>query len=573
MNFAGRLVGGTIAVMAVAIVVLVAGAEIALRRELERDIRATLEREATLIRDGLPSDSARWQETVERLGQETGLRVTLIRRDGSVIAESEEPRETIPRLENHRDRPEVGRALMGQVGTDRRVSRTVNRPLLYVAVPGGPGVVRVATQLGGADQIVRHAQRSFLGASLLALVIGVLLALVAGRSIARPLTAITTAARSIAQGAAPRFPHSGIPDIDGLVRALREMHDQLGQRFRELRRERAETAALVEAMVEGVIATDPRGRIVTANIAARRLLGYEPEEPLPSVDQLFRVKAAREVVDAVLRGTTVLERELELDGQRVLLSARPLPQSGLLLVLHDVTELRRLETVRRDFVANVSHELKTPLTSISGYAETLANDSLDVETSRRFLGVIMTNAHRMQRLVDDLLDLSRIESGGWQPAPESLITAQVARDSWSLLAGRAGARQVQFETVISTGADRVYADLDALRQVLSNLFDNALRYTPAGGRITLIADRENGGVILRVRDTGTGIPSEHLPRIFERFYRADPGRSREEGGTGLGLSIVKHMVEAHDGRVSATSEVGKGTEITCWFPDPGETRS
>jgi signal transduction histidine kinase len=431
----------------------------------------------------------------------------------------------------------------------------------------------VAAPLVGADQIVRHAQRSFIGASLVALLIGALLALIAGRSIARPLTAITAAARSIAQGATPRFPHSGIPDIDGLVRALREMHGQLDQRFDELRRERAESAALVEAMVEGVIASDSRGGIVTANAAARRLLGYEPDATLPGIEQLFRAKPAREVVDLVLSGATVLERELELDGQSILLSARPLPQGGILLVLHDVTELRRLETVRRDFVANVSHELKTPLTSISGYAETLVNDAPDTETARRFLGVIHANARRMQRLVDDLLDLSRIESGRWQPAPESLDTAQVARDSWSLLAGRAAIRHVEFHAVVEPGAERVYADLDALRQVLSNLFDNALRYTPAGGRITLLAGRENGGVVLRVRDTGSGITGEHLPRIFERFYRADPGRSREEGGTGLGLSIVKHLVEAHDGRVSATSEVGKGTEIDCWFPDSSETQS
>jgi two-component system phosphate regulon sensor histidine kinase PhoR len=573
MNFAGRLVGGTIAVIVVAIVVLIAGAEIALRRDLEQDIRVTLEREARLVSDRVTADSADWQDLVERVARETGLRVTLIARDGRVVAESDESRETIPRIENHRTRPEVAAALSGQVGSDRRLSRTVNRPLLYVAVPGGPGVVRLAAPLVGADQIVRHAQRSFLGASLLALVIGTLLAFIAARSIASPLTAITAAARSIAQGATPRFPRSGIPDIDGLVRALREMHDQLDQRFNELRRERAETAALVEAMVEGVIATDPRGRIVTANAAAHRLLGYEPDELLPNIAQLFRVKAAREVVDAVLDGTTVLEQELELDGQNILLSARPLPHGGVLLVLHDVTELRRLETVRRDFVANVSHELKTPLTSISGYAETLVNDTTDAEIRRRFLGVILTNAQRMQRLVDDLLDLSRIESGHWQPAPESLDAAQVARDSWALLAGRASGRQILFETVIDPGAEQVYADLDALRQVLSNLLDNALRYTPAGGHITLHMGRENGGVLLRVRDTGTGIAGEHLPRIFERFYRVDPGRSREEGGTGLGLSIVKHLVEAHDGRVRATSELGKGTEIACWFPDPTETRS
>jgi signal transduction histidine kinase len=567
MNFAGRLVLGILAVIVLVIVTLVAGAELSLRRHLEQDIRSTLEREARLVTRALPADSLAWQSQVERMARETELRITLIASDGRVVAESDEPSEAIPRIENHRNRPEVAAALEGRVGSDRRHSATVNRSLLYVAVPGGPAVVRVAAPLIGVDEIVRRSQTSIFNAAAVALLIGIILALVAARSVARPLTDISLAGRAIAEGTPPHFPHSGIPDIDGVVRSLREMHGQLEQRFAELKRERAESGALVEAMAEGVIAGDHRGRIVTANGAARRLLGYEPGEPLPALDQLFRVKAAREMVDGLLDGRQVVERELELDGQTVLLTGRPLPHGGALLVLHDVTDLRRLETVRRDFVANVSHELKTPLTSISGYAETLVHDQADPETTRRFLGVILANARRMQRLVDGLLDLSRIESGGWRPEPEVLDTAGVAREAWALLADRAVQRQVGFETALDAGAERVYADPDAFRQVLSNLMDNALRYTPPGGRITLRARREDGGVRVSVRDTGAGIPSEHLTRIFERFYRADAARSRDEGGTGLGLAIVKHLVEAHAGRVSAESEVGAGTEIAAWFPD------
>jgi signal transduction histidine kinase len=573
MSFTGRLVSGSIAVIVAAIVILVAGAEIALRRDFERDLRLTLEREARLVVDLLPADSAEWQKAMERTARELGLRITLIAPDGRVVAESDEPAEMIPRIENHLQRPEVQAALQGRTGSATRISSTVNRPLLYVAIAGGPGVVRLAAPLAGADRIIHQAQRSLLGAAVLALLVGALVAFLAARSIARPLTAITRAAHSIAEGAPPRFPRSGIPDIDGLVRALKNMHDQLDQRFGELRRERAESAALVEAMVEGVIAADARGRIVTANAAARRLLGYEPDEPLPALEQLFRAKAAREVVDAVLTGHAVLERELEFDGHNVLLSGRPLPQGGSLLVLHDVTDLRRLETVRRDFVANVSHELKTPLTSISGYAETLVQDSEDPATTRRFLGVILSNARRMQRLVDDLLDLSRIESGGWRPQPEPLDTAMAARDSWALFTDRAAQHQVGFDLMVEPGAEQVRADADAFRQVLSNLFDNALRYTPPGGRIRVRARPDAGGVMVTVRDTGSGIAGEHLSRIFERFYRVDPHRSREEGGTGLGLAIVKHLVEAHGGEVSASSEIGVGTEIACWFPGLAETRS
>src|SRR6185312_1226693 len=321
------------------------------------------------------------------------------------------------------------------------------------------------------DDIVRRAQGAVAGAALLALLVGAVLALVAGRSIAQPLTAITAAARAIAAGSPPRFPRSGVPDVDALVQALRQMHGQLNDRFAELRREQAESAALVSSMVEGVIAADGRGRIVTANPAARRLLGYAAADPLPDLAELFRVKAAREVVDAVLGGGTVQDRQVEMDNRSLLLNARPLPAGGAVLVIHDVTDVRRLEAIRRDFVANVSHELKTPLTSISGYAETLLSDTPSRETTRRFLRTILDNAKRMQRLVDDLLDLARIEAGRWQPEPEPVSVEEAARESWSELAERATAGAVRFEVDIGPGATTAVVDADALRQVLTNLLD------------------------------------------------------------------------------------------------------
>ncbi len=568
MKFARRLVLGTVLVLVVAVAVLVWASEVSLRKDLEIDFTRELEREAMLVREALPADSAAWQPTVRHLSGESGHRITLVDRTGRVRGESDPAGDSLSRIENHLSRPEVQQALAGATGYNRRVSATIGKALMYVAVPGGPGVVRVAATLEQVDTIVHRAQRSVLWAAVLALILGTGLAVVAGRSVARPLTEITTAARAISNGSPPHFPHSGIPDIDSLVRALREMHTQLGDRFEELRRERAESAALVESMVEGVIAADGRGRIVNANGAARRLLGYEPDDTLPDLPQLFRAKAPREVVASVLGGTSVLGRELELDDGVVLVSARPLPAGGAVLVIHDITELRRLETVRRDFVANVSHELKTPLTSISGYAETLLGEWPDPVTARRFLGVIQGNAKRMQRLVDDLLDLSRIESGGWHPEPERLDLAALARESWAPFAERATARQVGFDLEIAPDGASLEADPDAIRQILTNLMDNALRYTPMGGLITVASRREDGEVVLSVRDTGSGIPNEHLPRVFERFYRADPSRSREEGGTGLGLAIVKHLVEAHDGRVAAESEVGRGTTMRCWFPAP-----
>ena len=567
MTFATRLVAGTLLVLVTAVAVLLWAAERSLRHDLVGDIERSLESEALLIREALPADSLAWSAVVHRLAGQNHRRITLVDRHGVVRADSDFPEGPLPPLQNHLDRPEVRAALAGGVGVATRRSETVGHDLLYVGVPGGPGVVRVAASLEQVDDIVRRAQGAVAGAAVLALLVGTFFALVAGRSIARPLTAITAAARAIAAGSPPRFPRSGVPDVDALVQALRQMHGQLADRFEELRREQAESAALVSSMVEGVIAADGRGRIVTANPAARRLLGYAPVEPLPDLPELFRVKAAREVVDAVLLGGTVRDRQVEMDNHSLLLNARPLPSGGAVLVIHDVTELRRLEAIRRDFVANLSHELKTPLTSISGYAETLLSDAPDRETTRQFLTTILGNARRMQRLVDDLLDLSRIESGRWQPARTELDIPAVARESWAALAARPEAARVKFELDTGPDAEHLCADLDAVRQVLTNLFDNSLRYTPAAGRIVLSTRREDAGVALSVRDTGSGIAHEHLARIFERFYRADHSRSREEGGTGLGLAIVKHLVEAHGGRVYAESERGRGTTVTCWFPD------
>ena len=571
MTFVRRLVLGSVLILVLAVAILLWVAERSLRRDLEGDIAGTLENEARLVRAALPADSTAWQATVHQLARQVTHRITLIDQDGRVRADSDFPLGPLPAIENHGQRPEVRAALTGGRGVARRRSETLGRPFLYVAIPGRPGVVRVAAGLDQVDEVVRSAQSAVAGAALLALLVGSLLALAAGRSIAQPLTTISAAARAIAAGAPPRFPRSGIPDIDGLVQALRQMHRQLGDRFDDLRREQAETAALVESMVEGVIAADERGRTVTANGAARRLLGYGVTEELPDLRELFRVKAAREVVDAVLQGHAVQDRELEIDERAILMNARPLPSGGAVLVIHDLTEIRRLEAVRRDFVANVSHELKTPLTSISGYAETLLADTPDPETTRRFLATILDNARRMQRLVDDLLDLARIEAGRWQPEPEPVDVAVTAREMWSELADRAAARGVQFSVDIQQGAETLRADMDAVRQVLTNLLENSLRYTARGGRIECRSRLEAGGVAISVADNGSGIAHEHLGRVFERFYRADQSRSREEGGTGLGLAIVKHLVEAHGGRVYAESERGVGTTVTCWFPGSGAT--
>ena len=566
MRFATRLVVGTLLVLLLTVTLLVWTAERSLRRDLEADIAQSLGREARLVGQALPADSLRWGAAVRALAVESEHRITLIDRTGRVRADSDVRPGLLPDVENHAGRPEVREALAERTGSAIRRSATVGRSLLYVAIPGGPGVIRVAAGLSQVDATVRRAQGAVVGAAALALLVGTLLAFIAGRSVAQPLTQIGAAARAIAAGALPRFPRSGIPDIDGLVQTLRQMHRQLADRFEELRHEQAESAALVESMVEGVIAADGRGRIATANPAARRLLGYGPDDSLPDLPELFRAKAAREMVDETRQGQSIQNRQLELDDRVLLVNARPLAAGGALIVLHDLTEVRRLEAVRRDFVANVSHELRTPLTSISGYTETLIADAPDAATARRFLEIILGNARRMQRLVDDLLDLSRIEAGQWQPAHEGVDVGAAAREVLAGLGERADAQRVTLSVEVDPGGEVLQADADGVRQILTNLVDNSLRYTPAGGRIVCRSRPMDGGVLLSVSDTGAGIARDHLGRIFERFYRADPSRSRQEGGTGLGLAIVKHLAEAHGGRVWAESEPREGATINAWFP-------
>ena len=564
MKFAGRLVAGTVVVLFFTVAILVWTAGRSLQRNLEDELERSLQLEARLV-DAAATASGRPTEVLRGLERRSSHRIVVFDRAGDIIATGDTARPEIPTVDEA-TYPEVRAALSGGTGRDVRRADAISPVEMHVAIPTVDGAVRVSASMAQVDDIVRKARRAMLGAALVALLVGSGLAFIAGRSIAQPLSDLAGAARAIAHGSLPRFPRSGIPDIDSLVQAVRQMHRQLDERFAQLRDERAASAALVESMLEGVIAADGRGRITTANAAARRLLGYEAEHVLPDVRQLFRSKSAREIVTAVLQGEAVQDRQLDLDGSTLLVNARPLGNEGAVLVLHDLTELRRLETVRRDFVANVSHELKTPLTSISGYAETLLTEMPDAATGREFLTIILSNAHRMQRLVDDLLDLSRIESGRWQPRVETMDVTFAAREVWATLAERAAARGTRFEVRVEPGAASLEADPDAVRQILTNLIDNSLRYVGRGGIVAFVAREVDGGVELRVADNGVGITSDHLPRIFERFYRADTSRSREEGGTGLGLSIVKHLVEAHGGRVSAESELGVGTTIRCWFP-------
>jgi signal transduction histidine kinase/HAMP domain-containing protein len=388
------------------------------------------------------------------------------------------------------------------------------------------------------------------------------------RSVARPVVELRDVARALAAGDLQRRPSLAAPgEVGDLASAVHRLAEQLSSRLEALEAEEVRLAALTESLNEGVIAIDARQQVTQLNERARHLLGLKDAAPFPT-SNLPRERGLREAIGVALSGQAVDAHEVQIAGRELALTARPLPAGGAVVALFDLTPVRRLETVRRDFVANASHELRTPLTVISGFAETLLDDSLPNDQRRQFAQTVLANTQRMQRIVDDLLDLSRIESGGWKPNPARVDVRAVADEAVAAALDRRPGKQVKLTIEIAPDATHVWADPTALRQVLTNLVDNAVRHTNDGS-VTVFARRApSGGVAIGVSDTGIGIPAELLPRIFERFYRVDAGRSRSEGGTGLGLAIVKHLVEGHGGRVRAESTVGRGTRIWAELPDP-----
>jgi two-component system, OmpR family, phosphate regulon sensor histidine kinase PhoR len=567
VTFGARLLLAMVAILLVTVLGSMVAAERWLRASIERTLANEMQREGRLLAAALPRNPEDIADATRRLAALGNRRMTVVDSTGHVLGDSEFDDASLALLDNHLTRAEVAEALRSGMGVAKRYSASTNRDELKVAVGAWPGVVRVSAAMAEVDAVVAEAQRGVFVSAFVALLFGIGLAWFGGREVSRPLSELAAGARSLAAGRPPTYPASTIPEVRQLIRAFRAMQEELALRMDDVVRRREQTAAIVESMIEGVAAVDPQGQIVFCNRALRRLLSYDTDVALPNLRELFRAPEARQIVDAVLGGEAVLGREVSFDGRVVLVTARPLPTQGAVVCVHDITDLRRLETIRRDFVANVSHELKTPLTSIVGYADILTSDRLDPDTQARFLGVIRSNATRMQHLVDDLLDLARLESGTWRPAVQAVDPREAGEAAWSEFAGRAHAAGIAFELEVGAGVT-LYADPESLRQIFTNLFDNALRHTAGGGRIRLDIQPADGGATLAVSDTGSGIPADHLPRVFERFYRVDPARSRNQGGTGLGLSIVKHMAEAHGGRVDLTSAVGRGTTVRVFLPQP-----
>jgi two-component system phosphate regulon sensor histidine kinase PhoR len=555
-----------IAVIAVATLTL----DFAIRRTWEDSLRRRLEQSliqhAQAFAARIENDQ---KHSLQQLAAEeatiTQSRATIIARDGHVLADSEADAST---MENHSQRPEVISAINGTPGAATRLSKTVGIEFLYVAVPGGDKIVRLAYPLSTIRAQIADIRQAILRATLLALAFALLLAFAAAQLISTRLRRIVGFAGRVASGdLSARIAETGGDEIAQVAMALDRTARRLEENFASVKESRAQLEALLNSMTDGVIAVSPDMRVLWANHAITGIVHRPPALGTP-VTELIRhpdfLSTLRAALASRQRETTIAT---SLSGRRSFaVTVEPLPDGGVVSVLHDISAIERVEKTRRDFIANVSHELRTPLTSIRGYSETLLEtDDLNDANTRDFLQVIRRNAERMSRLTEDLLVLARVESGEAKLDLQAHSARHLVSESVSSMMETA--RAAGLELVVKPVSDvMVTADSYAIHQVFANLISNAIRYAANGKTIEIGAEEQPALVEFFVRDSGPGIASEHLPRIFERFYRVDKARSRETGGTGLGLAIVKHIVLNHGGAVRVQSSLGHGS--TFYFSLP-----
>ncbi len=542
--------------------VLIRGAwEGMLRSEIETSLRQKTQMFASRVVSAPPASLG---EITRQAASAADARVTVIDSSGKVLADSEaDP----AKMENHATRPEFASALQGQVGSSTRLSRTIGVELLYLAVPIPGGAVRMAYPLTFIQQANRRIRWDLFEGSAIAALVAMLLAFIATQSIGRRLMRITDFAERVAAGdLTARIEEESSDEIAHVATALDKTARKLEDGFNALENSRQTLETLLNSMQEAVLAVAQDGRVLWANQRMERLLPSGIRLGAPLVQSVRDPEILRSVENALEhRDVTAAHAAKIFSGRIFDVTAAPMPGGGAVAVLHDQTEIERVEKTRRDFIANVSHELRTPLTSIQGYSETLLDHNNVPEHVREFIEIIRKNATRMARLTEDLLILARVESGEQNFNFQLTTPRELLNDAVQTFQDAAASRGVDI-SVMNMASSPVSVDRYAIHQVLSNLIDNALKYGDTGKKILVGAGETEDGVQFYVRDFGSGISSEHLPRLFERFYRVDKARSRESGGTGLGLAIAKHVVHRHGGVIKAESELNHGSVFYFTLP-------
>ena len=542
--------------------------DLQIRRQWDESLRSqiqqSLQKEALQLAARVDYEPAvPMSELSSQTAAATGTRVTVIDKTGKVLADSEaDPSQ----MENHSQRPEFAVALQGKVGESMRRSKTVGIDFLYTAVPTRNGAVRLAYPLAEIHKNSSQVTQALLRGSLIALLLAVLLAAGASVMISRRLQRIVNFAEQVAAGnLSARIKVERTDEIARVAMALNATAGRLEQSFTEVDASRQQLEAVLNSMQAPVIAVNRDERIEWVNGAMNRLMPSRVRLHAPFLETIREPDLLFSVRETIQRRQIHTARARILPGRTYEATVAPMLAGSAVVLLHDLTEVERVEKTRRDFIANVSHELRTPLTSIQGYAETL----LDLEThetgTHEFLEIIRKNAARMSRLTEDLLTLARVESGEQRFRVQEIPASQLMREAQQYFAEIANLQGSELSIELQSDA-LVKADPEAIHQVFSNLISNAVKYCPPGTSIVIGAHEYEEGMEFFVRDFGPGIASEHLPRLFQRFYRVDKARSRESGGTGLGLAIVKHIVIAHGGACRVESELNHGSTFFFTLP-------
>lgn len=558
-----------------------------LRDRLLQQIEDRLSKNALLLKGTIEKDyrvripSYEIDTLVKNMGRGLNERITFIDRQGTVLGDTEIAPEDLPNIEDHSRRPEYIAAFKTSYGMAMRYSTTLKMEMMYVAMKVAPqgeflGVVRVAVPLTQVKNLIRKTEYSLATAFVLCAILILILNIFVSRRMSQPVEEITRAAEEMSKG---NFDVKARPGAKGELGALGDsinlMASEIKKRVREITQEKETLKTILRGMSDGVMVVDAQGRIIMVNSVLEDLLqrvsGVIGKTPVEVIRSAELQNGFAQVLD---RGQTFhmelsiatpeADKMLDVTIARLMLQERA---GGAVAVFHDITDLKRAEQMRKDLVANVSHELRTPLTSIKGYAETLCEDGVEnVPQAASFAQIILKHANRLSALVQDLLSLTRLESQSMPISKDEIDLRKVLDAAVLVLKPSAEAKNVNIETESVSEQTTIWADKDQIGQALINLLDNAVKYTPEGGSITVTAKDVDQDVQITVADTGIGIPREHLNRIFERFYRVDKNRSRELGGTGLGLSIVKHIVQSHGGSVWVRSELEGGSAFSFGLP-------
>jgi two-component system phosphate regulon sensor histidine kinase PhoR len=521
-------------------------------------------------------DIGKIDSLTDELGQKIDSRITIINESGKVVGDSYESGENLLGMENHKDRPEVASALQGKVGKSIRYSHTIKADMLYVASAiqvqkKTIGVARLALPLNE----LQHQNSMILKLVLLGLFLAFIFSLVLSfgfsNQVTKPLRKMVEVGKKMSEGDFTRRIKIKTKDeIGELGKTLNQMSVELSEKIAEITEDRSQLQSILSSMIEGILAVDQRGKVLLANDALSRMFELNASFYGKPHYEVIRDPELNEFIQEVLSSEQEKRNEISFihprEGDFLIQSAlvKHPREGGIFAVFsfHDITELKRLERVRKDFVANVSHELRTPLTSIKGFVEALQDGAInDPNQSAKFLSIISQHTDRMNKIISDLLQLSQIESKEFGLKIEPFSVKELVEEVVYTLKRSADEKLQNLEVHLHSEDAKVLGDKYKINQALTNLVDNAVKYTPEKGSIK-IESRDKGEVVeIAVIDNGIGIPQNDLPRIFERFYTVDKSRSRELGGTGLGLSIVKHIIEAHGGTVNVRSQLGKGSEF------------